>query len=572
MTSSKLASVLGAVLLLGHAASLPGNPAAQAPAVAPAVTSLSSTSADRSGYLEINGTNFGTSDGTALIGGVAAPIGTWSDTRIVTWVPEATALGASSVQVVNLSGEGSNSVALTVTARQANGKAKWRFRQNGPYSQVRPALGADGTIYSVDVYQHLYALTPEGALKWVARNAGANGVSVGSDGTIYTGNESAIKAFNPDGSLKWSFPINPIGLYLYGPNVGPDGNIYCVATEGPGTFSLTPAGTLRWAVAERFTFPVVFRSEIVFGPGPSKTQLYFSANNHTRAYDVDGKLVWTLTGSAPQLAVGPEGNVHVPYGAYLPADGRLAWVFSSPYPYNVSDAPDVGSNGIHYTVQNTIELFALSTTGSQIWHFTQNGIFGAPVVDPQNTQLVQGSKQTLDKAGYITSSSAQDGHELWRFTLPPENGFNQASDSRARFTPDGLSAYMMTFTATGNNDTSASFLYALDTTATATLPPLKSTKITLTAKTSGTSVKGTSKVTVQDGAGALVVGATVAVTWNLPSGATTSQSAVTSSKGVASFSVTDIAGTYTITVTDVSKAGYTFDAANSVLTKSARSR
>ena len=572
MTSSKLASTLGAILLFSHAASLLGSPGAQAPAVAPVITSLSATTADRSGYFEINGTNFGASDGTALVGGVAAPIGTWSDTRIVAWVPETAALGSSIVQVVNSSGEASNSVALTVTARQASGKAKWRFRQNGPYSQVRPAIGADGTVYSVDVYQHLYALTPDGALKWVARNAGANGVSIGADGTIYTGNEGAIRAFNPDGSLKWTFPINPTALYLYGPNVGPDGNIYAVATEGIGTFSLTPAGTLRWAVAERFTFPVVFRSEIVFGPNGSKNQLYFSANNHTVAYDLDGKLVWSLTGSAPQLAVGPEGNVHVPYGAYFAANGRLAWVFSSPYPYNVSDAPDVGSNGIHYTVQNTVELFALSTTGSQIWHVTENGIFGGPVVDPQNTQLVQGSRQTLDKAGYIASSSTQEGHEFWRLILPPENGFNQASDSRARFTPDGQTAYMMTFTATGNNDTSASFVYALDTSTTVTLPTLKSTKITLTARTSGTAVKGTSKVTIQDGAGALVSGATVAVTWNLPSGATISQTAVTSSKGLASFSVTDVAGTYTITVTDVSKAGYTFDSANSVLSKTARSR
>jgi hypothetical protein len=244
----------------------------------------------------------------------------------------------------------------------------------------------------------------------------------------------------------------------------------------------------------------------------------------------------------------------------------------SPYPYNVSDTPDVGSNGLHYTGQNTVELFGLSTTGTQVWHRTLTDVVGGPVVDPQNTQLIVGSVQTLDQAGYIISESAVDGHELWRVNLPAESGFNQASDTRARFTPDGLTAYMMTFTATGNNETSASFIYALDTSATTTLPTLKSTKITLTARSSGTSVNATGKVTVQDGSGAAVSGASVAVTWQLPSGQTLNQTVATNSRGLAGFNATDIAGTYTLTVTNITKTGYTFDSANSVLTKSARSR
>ena len=118
----------------------------------------------------------------------------------------------------------------------------------------------------------------------------------------------------------------------------------------------------------------------------------------------------------------------------------------------------------------------------------------------------------------------------------------------------------------------ASFLYALDTSATTTLPTLKSTKITLTARSSGTSVNATSKVTVQDGSGVAVSGATVAVTWQLPSGQSLNQTVATNSRGLAVFNSTDIAGTYTITVTNITKTGYSFDSANSFLTKSARSR
>ena len=130
------------------------------------------------------------------------------------YVPEATRLATVPVQVVNSSGLPSNTLNLTVTARQADGRANWRFRQNGPYSLVRPVIGPDGTVYSVDAFFHLYALSPDGGLKWVVRGAGNKGVAVGADGVIYVGSESDIKAYNPDGTLKWTFVQNPRAFIL----------------------------------------------------------------------------------------------------------------------------------------------------------------------------------------------------------------------------------------------------------------------------------------------------------------------------------------------------------------------
>src|SRR4030095_14662015 len=137
------------------------------------------------------------------------------------------ALGASSVEVVNDSGTPSSSVALTVTARAPNGKVKWRFRQDGPYSQVRPVIGPDGTIYSIDVFSHLYALPPASGLNWGVRGAGSKalgGGAGGAEGSCDAASESDVKAFNPDGSKKWTFVENPMALFLVGMSVGPDGN------------------------------------------------------------------------------------------------------------------------------------------------------------------------------------------------------------------------------------------------------------------------------------------------------------------------------------------------------------
>ena len=445
--SSQLLSVNGAV-------SAPGQ-----------ITSLSTATLERSGYLEIFGENFG-GDGTVLIGGVSAPVADWQNTRIVAYVPESTPLTSVPVQLMNGSGEASNALNLTVTARQSNGRVNWRFRQDGPYSQVRPVIGPDGTVYSIDAFNHLYALTPSGGLKWLVRGAGSGGLAVGPDGAIYCASETTIKAFNPDGSPRWTFAENPGALFLVGISVGPDGNIYVVATEGVGAFSLTPAGTLRWAHPEPYDarHPVIYQ-ELVFGLNGNTPQLYFFANHHLKAYRLDGSNVFTLDMDFGQPSVAPNGSIHGSYASFSPVNGSTQWFFSSPYSYNVATPSDIGADGTHYFVQNLGELFALNSNGSVRWHRTLDQAFAGPIVDPANTQLILGSATTLDNPGYIISASTQDGHQLWRVDLPPEDGFNQSTDTRARFSPDGAAAYMITFTATGDNNTSRSFVYSLNTSA-----------------------------------------------------------------------------------------------------------
>ncbi|MCI0356365.1 MAG: hypothetical protein L0099_15205, partial [Acidobacteria bacterium] len=77
------------------------------------------------------------------------------------------------------------------------------------------------------------------------------------------------------------------------------------------------------------------------------------------------------------------------------------------------------------------------------------------------------------------------------------------------------------------------------------------------------------RVTVRNENSAAVSGASVTATWNLPGGGTQTQTRTTNSVGRANFSVTGGSGTYTITVTNITKTGFTFDPTNStLLTKS----
>ena len=95
----------------------------------PQITQLSASSLPRSGRLLVHGSGFGAAQGasTLLIGGRAAPITRWLDSLIVGYVREATPLGANAVRVVVDSAIGS-AASLDVTARQSNGRVKWRFQ------------------------------------------------------------------------------------------------------------------------------------------------------------------------------------------------------------------------------------------------------------------------------------------------------------------------------------------------------------------------------------------------------------------------------------------------------------
>lgn len=440
-----------------------------APVIAGAaqIAGLSDTTLARSGRLRIFGAGFG-ADGQVLIDGRPAPIADWTDALIVAYVPETAQLGSVTVQVVT-GGGSSNTVNLTVTTRQRDGRVKWRFQHSGSYTVVRPAVAPDGTVYAVDVYGRLYALGPDGGLKWIARGAGDKGVTVGADGTIYIGSESAIKAFNPDGTLKWTFVQNPRAFILLGPNVGPDGNIYAVSTSGIGIFSLTPSGVLRWSQPEIYDRRIVDYQEVVFGPNGADQQMYFLANNHLKGLRLDGSPVFAITTTGNQPATGPDGTVYATYtalGAYTPS-GSVKWSFTGEI-NNAATAPDVGPDGVVYFVHNLGTLYAVNPDGSQRWKVVTSEIMEDPIVHPLNSMLVMGGIPTYGMSGFFKAVSTASHSELWRVTLSPENGGNLVPDSRPRFTLDGQTVYITAQILGGDANNQYGYIYAIDTASTGT--------------------------------------------------------------------------------------------------------
>ncbi len=435
----------------------------------PSLYSLSSGTLVRSGRVKINGARFGAQQGAGvvLIGNVPAPVTRWSEWQITAYVPETAPVGAVSIQVINDAGA-SNELPLAVTLRPPpDGHMKWRFMADSYYIQYRPAIGSDGTIYTVDSGGVLYALQPDGGLKWVFRfdQLTYGTVAIGADDTIYVaGLFSTITAVNPDGTLKWQFTEDPAGQGVFaGPAVGPDGNIYVVTDYGGlGAFALSPQGQLLWNIPS-FDMYGGGSEEIVFGP---PDQFYFIEVHQgspamLNAVGLDGAMSWPynlhLANFMTQAAVGPDGTVYVRWysastSKHLEAvnpDGTFKWALFDNNMVNSISTPDVGPDGMIYLVGNLSFLEVIRPNGTVKTTYFENVVFGGPVLNPQNTLLLVGGVEGTGR-GQPTFIKTFDtnAQPLWRVDLPYENGAYLAVMARPRFTPDGRTAYVGT---TGNN-------------------------------------------------------------------------------------------------------------------------
>lgn len=439
----------------------------------PLIASLSASVRERSGRLVILGSQFGGTRGTGqvLVDGVPAWVSTWTENRIVAYVSEEARLGPVGVVVATDAGS-SPPAPLEVTARAATGRVRWQFEMDASYSLTRPALGADGTLYMVDVGANLYAISPDGALLWLLKNAGNKGVDVGVDGTIYTAGEDRLLAVRPGGSLRWTHDFEPRSFITLGPNVGPDGNVYAVCTEGEGIVSYTPEGVRRWATPERYDRPIVDYQELTFGPQPGGGggyQMYFHANNHFSRVPLEsGERLEMGVGGGNQPVVGPDGTVYEAARggatAYEP-DGTVKWRFSEPIS-NAASMPAVGTDGRVHFVANLSTLDVLSPSdGSLVWRYRDETIMFSPGVAPDGSTVVLGGRDNYGLPGQFRGFS-DAGRLLFQIDTDAGNGIDAVPEGRPRFSDDSRTAYVSAFLNNPDPADPFAILYAID----ATLP------------------------------------------------------------------------------------------------------
>ncbi|MEA1996079.1 MAG: PQQ-binding-like beta-propeller repeat protein [Gemmatimonadota bacterium] len=127
-----------------------------------------------------------------------------------------------------------------------DGTQKWTYNVPGGCSVA--AVGDEGTIYFCCQDGCLYALNPDGTLKWRFLPGGwSNGVPViDRDGVIYFGSyDGYFYAVNPDGTLKWRFLFRADTDMNASAAIDTEGNVY-FGTNDWNFYALNPDGTLKW--------------------------------------------------------------------------------------------------------------------------------------------------------------------------------------------------------------------------------------------------------------------------------------------------------------------------------------
>ncbi len=439
----------------------------------PTISSLSTNTLPQAGRLKITGTNFGTTQGTGIvrINGAIAPVSVWTETSITAYVSDLSTVGAGIVEVVTQGGT-SNSQPFTVTTRPpANGRVKWRVQVDAGTIWGRPAVAADGTIYAVDARGHLYAVSPEGGVKWIfTRDTIARqSVSIGADGTVYYAAGNELYAVNPNGTLKWNVVNTSGGSVAAGPNVGPDGNIYAVfdntVANGLSAIVVSPSGQILDNDPGYFEplGSALGVREIVFG---ALGQYYFVLNNivdTTRSgfnfFALGGNYLFSRGQFYGQPVIAPDGTIYAlnaqvqKVSAIDPVNGAV--IRNLP---NGNAAPDVGSDANVYATQGQ-DLFSFNPVGEQRWQFDSFGILGRPVVSPIN-DIVALHTYEYAQPGIVQGVNAATGALAWQVDFPAENGGYVRGVSRPRFSNDGATVYY----GTNVNDYASdvySYLYAI---------------------------------------------------------------------------------------------------------------
>lgn len=211
------------------------------------------------------------------------------------------------------------------------GEVRWRFRGRGVFLLSTPAIDEDGTTYVGSIDDHVYAVAADGRMRWSYRTGGdiSSCPVIGDDGTIYVGSDDQhVHALTRDGERRWRTDLNG---YVRAPvALGRDGSVLAgVYGPEPRVVSLDAMdGSVRWY------FPVGIdeSSETGIASGPlvdADGNVYFGAqDDFVYSLTPEGRMRWIHRTGAD-----------VDSAPILTPDGTLLVGCDDGYLYAITEAP-----------------------------------------------------------------------------------------------------------------------------------------------------------------------------------------------------------------------------------------
>ena len=202
---------------------------------------------------------------------------------------------------------------------------RWRFK-TGDDVKGHPSIAEDGTIYVGSFDYLLYAINPNGTLKWKRDGdyCGSSSVAIGNDGILYFG--SLYAAYPNNGTTKWSLDLP--NNYFSSHAISADGTIYVSA--GGCLIAVNPNGTEKWRkyIGKAESCPVIAEDGTIYiGSGQDDFGYLHAFGKGPLAVDAGGP----YSGNAEE-PIQFSGDV---FGGVLPYDYH--WEFGDG---NTSDLED----------------------------------------------------------------------------------------------------------------------------------------------------------------------------------------------------------------------------------------
>lgn len=292
-----------------------------------------------------------------------------------------------------------------VYALHPNGTLKWSYpgAVGGWNFESSPAIASDGTVYIGGNDWRLYSLNSNGSLKWVRYLNGTvfSSPAIDRDGSVIVGvchTSASVVAYHANGNLKWSVTT---GNYVYSsPAIGSDGTVYVGSMDNKVYAYSTANG------APRPGWPYVTGGAVYASPalGPDGTVYVGSFDGKVYALNPNGTKKWEFNTGAQvrsSPALGPDGTVYVGSHnanvyALTSATGQLkqGWPFTTGF--NVSSSPCVGLDGTILIGSDDGKVYALNQDGSLRWSFNTGGsVFSSVALGPDGVAYVGSSNGKL---------------------------------------------------------------------------------------------------------------------------------------------------------------------------------
>ena len=295
-----------------------------------------------------------------------------------------------------------------VYALTPDGLLRWK-RLTGDLVWSTPALAGGGVAYVGSDDDRVYALgMADGAVRWslspgsCRRSVGigpeavrcdVDQLTLGPDGTVYVGGDG-IYALRPDGTVRWRFsPGNKVHC-AGAPAVGQDGAVYA-GCQDDGFYALNPDGTKRWEYRGQDDF------DSSAAIGPDGTIYVGSDDRRLYALTPEGRLRFAVVTegavrASPAVAI--DGTVYVASldGALYAVrpDGGVAWSYRTAD--RVQSSPLVDAGGVVLFGSQDDRLYAILPDGKLLWSVLLDGdVDGSPVLGPDGTIYVGADDQAL---------------------------------------------------------------------------------------------------------------------------------------------------------------------------------